>query len=134
VIEARWPLAGQVPEEVMRLVTGSLRAEASRRQRAATKAAGELEEDVASGKVADRRPTSVRIVKLLHEANTLNLFADELEAAAAPKPEPETVVRPLKRGRPKDEDKVEVEAEAAPQSTFDEHTPADAIEASEERP
>ena len=65
------------------LITDALRADASRRQRTAMRAAGELEVDVVEGKVADRRPTAVRITKVLAEAAVLVNFAESLEALAA---------------------------------------------------
>jgi hypothetical protein len=67
------------PEDLA-LVLEALRTEASRRQRAATAAAGELEEDVRAERVSDRRPASVKIVKLLQEANVLRRVADKLES------------------------------------------------------
>jgi hypothetical protein len=62
------------------LITDALRAEASRRQRAAMRAAGELEADVVAGTITDKRPTAVRITKVLSEAAVLVDFAEALEA------------------------------------------------------
>lgn len=67
----------EVDDTTVPLVLEALRSEATRRQRAATRAAGELQRE----QVKDPRPASVRIVRLLGEADTLESFARHLEAA-----------------------------------------------------
>lgn len=63
------------------LVAGALEAEARRRQKAATKASGELMREASSGKVSDKRPAAVRIANVLAEAAELEAFAERLREA-----------------------------------------------------
>lgn len=66
--------------EARAVVVDALRAQAAIRQRAATRAAGELAADRASGEVKDVRPAAVRIANVLAEASDLTAFADRLAA------------------------------------------------------
>lgn len=80
----RRPITVSVDEPTLELVVEALKADASRRQRAAMRAAGELEADVSAGEVSDRRPAAVRITKVLAEASALVTFAERLEAGGEP--------------------------------------------------
>lgn len=64
--------------EEVTLVIEALNADAARRQRAATKAAAELEAAVADGSIPDRRSHSVRITKVLADAAKLSSFGERL--------------------------------------------------------
>lgn len=70
-----------IDDPTLEIVTKALKAEASKLQRAAMRAAGELEVEVDRGEVSDRRPAAVRITKVLAEAAALVTFAERLEAA-----------------------------------------------------
>lgn len=62
-------------------VVEALRADASRRQRAVTRAAAELEAEHRAGQVTDVRPSAVRIARALAQAARLEAVAGQLEAA-----------------------------------------------------
>lgn len=66
----------KLADEHATLVVEALRADAHRRQRAATRAAAELEADDTT---SDKRPGSVRIARMLAEAAALERAAGELE-------------------------------------------------------
>lgn len=71
--------------ETLELVVAALHSEAAKRQRAATRAAGDLATEAAQkksqGEAYDRRPGSVRIAKVLEEAYALDAFANDLKRA-----------------------------------------------------
>lgn len=80
--------------ETRELIIEALRAQAATRQRAATRAAGELYAEPAT---ADKRPASVRIAKMLAEASVLVEAADELADGAEltdPAPRPSAAPTP----------------------------------------
>lgn len=85
-----------VDKETLALVLGALEAEAARRQRAATRAAGELDAEVRAGEITDKRRSAVRITELLVDANRLTEFGGKLRDAfaadtgEAPPPTPAT--------------------------------------------
>lgn len=66
----------RLTDEHAELVTAALRSASSTRQRAATRAAAELDAD---GDVTDKRPGSVRIARMLAEAAALDQAASDLD-------------------------------------------------------
>lgn len=72
------PILLEVTGEEVGVIVEALRSESSRLQRAATRAARELAAEVAAGAVTDKRPGSVKIVGVLHQAGALEAFADKL--------------------------------------------------------
>lgn len=80
------PVYIDLTEEELTLVATALRSESSRRQRAATRASNELMREIAAGTVTDKRPGSVKIVGVLHEAAALEDVAGKLEDAFANPP------------------------------------------------
>lgn len=81
-------------EAEVALVAGALEAEARRRQKAATKASGELMREAAEGKVPDKRPGAVKIANVLAEASELETFAERLRSAADNADTPESRALP----------------------------------------
>lgn len=74
----RDPYRLELTAEEADLVTEALDARSDQLQRAATKAAGELEAEVQAGEVSDPRSSAVKIVRTLGEAAILTRAAAQL--------------------------------------------------------
>lgn len=77
------PLLIAADRETLDIAIEALRSQVSRLQRAATKAAGELDAEAAADPKLDRRRSAVKITKVLSDAARLETFAELLEDALA---------------------------------------------------
>lgn len=75
------PLAIPIDDETRDLVVTALRSAGEQRQRAATKAAGELADEKANGTITDERPGAVKIARWLADAAKLDAAAGAIAAA-----------------------------------------------------